>query len=412
MTSQPGENTFSRYQIFIVAVLSFIQFTVVLDFMVIAPLGAMLLNILNITTSQFGWVVSAYAFSAGISGLLAAGFADKFDRKHLLLFFYGGFMIGTLLCGIATDFHFLLIARIITGLFGGVMASMSMAIVTDLFPLGMRSRVMGYVQMSFAVSQVAGIPLGIYLANSYGWHAPFFFIVAMSVVAGAAIVKWMRPIDAHLHAGAGTNAFLHLKKTISQRHYVKAFGTTALLSIGAFMLMPFSSAFIVNNVGVSQEQLPLVFMFTGAATLVVLPVVGRISDEFGKLKVFIGGSIIASVMILIYTQLSITPLWLVVIINIVLFAGIMSRAIPAMALMTAIPDMKDRGAFMSINSSLQQISGGIASVFAGTVVVQINGGSLMHYDTLGFYCVGTIILCVLMMFSINTMVEQKIKTAA
>ncbi len=411
MTSQPGENTFSRYQIFIVAVLSFIQFTVVLDFMVIAPLGAMLLNILNITTSQFGWVVSAYAFSAGISGLLAAGFADKFDRKHLLLFFYAGFMIGTLLCGIATDFHFLLIARIITGLFGGVMASISMAIVTDLFPLGMRSRVMGYVQMSFAVSQVAGIPLGIYLANSFGWHAPFFFIVAMSAVAGAAIVKWMRPIDAHIHAGISTNAFLHLKKTISQRHYMKAFGTTALLSIGAFMLMPFSSAFIVNNVGVSQEQLPLVFMFTGAATLVVLPVVGRISDEFGKLKVFIGGSILASVMILIYTHLSITPLWLVVIINIILFAGIMSRAIPAMALMTAIPEMSDRGAFMSINSSLQQISGGIASVFAGTVVVQINGGPLMHYDTLGMYCVGTIILCVLMMFSINKMVEQKIKAA-
>ena len=126
-------NKFSRYQAFVIAVLAFLQFTIVLDFMVLSPLSAILLDELSITTSQFGLVVSAYAFSAGASGLLAAGFADKFDRKKLLLFFYTGFIIGTLLCGIAPNYEFLLMARIVTGLFGGVIGSIIYAIITDLF---------------------------------------------------------------------------------------------------------------------------------------------------------------------------------------------------------------------------------------------------------------------------------------
>src|ERR1700743_3275087 len=164
---------FSRYQVFLIVVISVLQFTIILDFMVMAPLGAMLIRILHITPSQFGWVVSAYAFSAGIAGILAAGFADRFDRKKMLLFFYCGFVLGTLLCGIAPDYPFLLAARMITGLFGGVMFSINMAIIADLFALEVRGRVMGYVQMAFAVSQAAGIPVGLFFANQYGWHMPF-----------------------------------------------------------------------------------------------------------------------------------------------------------------------------------------------------------------------------------------------
>src|SRR5579871_4184904 len=173
MNQQTKPKVFTRYEAFIIAVISLLQFTVVLDFMVMAPLGALLLNILKIDASHFGWVVSAYAFSAGISGILAAGFADRFDRKKMLLFFYTGFILGTVLCGIAPNYQFLLMARIVTGLFGGVMASINMAIIADLFPLERRGRVMGYVQMAFAVSQAVGIPIGLFLANNYGWHTPF-----------------------------------------------------------------------------------------------------------------------------------------------------------------------------------------------------------------------------------------------
>ncbi|HKZ38495.1 MAG TPA: MFS transporter, partial [Chryseolinea sp.] len=190
------EKIFTRYEVFVVVILSVLQFTVVLDFMVLSPLGAILMPELKITPSQFGMVVSAYAFSAGASGLLAAGFADKFDRKKLLLFFYGGFIIGTLFCALAPGYQDLLLARIITGIFGGVISSIGFAIITDLFKLEVRGRVMGYVQMAFASSQVLGIPVGLYLANEWGWHSPFFMIVALSGLVGILIIFCMRPIDA------------------------------------------------------------------------------------------------------------------------------------------------------------------------------------------------------------------------
>lgn len=201
--------------------------------MVLSPLGAQLMLELNISPKQFGWVVSAYAFSAGISSLLAASIADRFDRKKLLIFFYTGFILGTFFCGIAPDYKFLLYARIFTGLFGGVMSSISFAIITDLFSLDQRGRVMGFVQMAFATSQVLGIPLGLYLANVWGWHAPFLLIVGVSLIVGLIIVLFMKPIDAHLKLPSRGNPLQHLYKVISQRHYLKGFAAISLLATGA-----------------------------------------------------------------------------------------------------------------------------------------------------------------------------------
>ncbi|MCK9410129.1 MAG: MFS transporter [Bacteroidetes bacterium] len=414
MTSAPNEQSFSRYQIFIIAVLAFIQFTVILDFIIIAPLGALLITLLDITPGQFGSIVSAYAFSAGISGFLAAGFADRYDRKKFLLFFYAGFLFGTFLCGIATNFAFLLTARIVTGIFGGVIASVSLAIVADLFPLNVRSRVMGFVQMSFAVAQVAGIPLGIYLANKIGWHAPFMLIVGIGIPAGIAMMKLVRPIDEHLAAAnaSGHNAFVHLWKTIANRQYLIAYTMTAMLTLGGFLMMPFSSAFLVYNVGITQEELPLVFMFTGLATIIILPIVGRISDSFGKLQVFIAGTFIAITMIAIYVNLEVTPLWEVILINVILFAGMMSRMIPATTTMTAIPALTDRGAYMSISSSLQQVSGGVASVLAGLIIVQTGSGQLKNYDVLGYACIIVMFAAAGLMVVVNKLVERKIHGSA
>ena len=140
-----AKTPFTRYQKIVLAILVFLQFTIILDFMILSPLGAILMPALNVSTTQFGMVVSAYAVSAALSGFLTAGFADKFDRKKLLLFFYGGFVLGTLLCGLAPNFEFLLGARIVTGLFGGVIGSIVMAILTDVFALQQRGRVMGFL---------------------------------------------------------------------------------------------------------------------------------------------------------------------------------------------------------------------------------------------------------------------------
>src|SRR5580693_1571575 len=194
----PAKLTFSSYQKFVIGMLAFLQFTIILDFMIISPLGAIVIPALHISPRQFGWAVSSYAFSAAISGLSAAGFADRFDRKRLLLFFYGGFIFGTALCALAPSYHFLLLARIVTGLFGGVIGSVVMAIATDLFPLEMRGRVMGFVQTAFAAAQVLGLPAGIYFANLWSWHVPFLAIIAIAVPASFVIVLYMKPVAAHL----------------------------------------------------------------------------------------------------------------------------------------------------------------------------------------------------------------------
>ena len=401
------EKVFTRYEVFMVAILAILQFTIVLDFMVLSPLGAQLLIELNITTTQFGWVVSAYAFSAGASGLLAAGFADKFDRKKLLLFFYIGFVVGTFLCGIAPDYNFLLMARIITGIFGGVIGAVSFAIITDIFKLEVRGRVMGFVQMAFAASQVLGLPVGLYLANLWGWHSPFIMIVCLSVMVGVAIIIYMKPINEHLKIQSDRNALQHLGKTISNVTYIKAFGATILLATGGFMLMPFGSAFAINNLGLTMEQLPMLYMITGIFSIGIGPLAGRLSDKIGKYKMFVVGSVISIVMVLIYCNLGITPLWVVICINVVLFAGIMARVIPSSALLTAIPDPQDRGAFMGINSSIQQISGGVAAAVAGIIVVQTESGVLENYDILAYVVVGAMLITIGMMYWLNQLVIRK-----
>ncbi len=377
--------------------LAITQFTVVLDFMVMSPLGDILIKSLDITPKQFSIAVSSYAFSAGLSGLLAAGFADKFDRKKLLLFFYSGFIIGTFLCGIAPTYETLVAARIFTGIFGGVMGSISMAVVTDLFDLRQRGRVMGVVQMGFAASQVLGIPVGIYLANMFEWHAPFLMIVVLSIIIAAIIVFKLKPINEHLFIKSERNVVAHFKHVLFLKNYRIAFLSTASLSIGGYLMMPFGSAFAVNNLGATQAQLPLIFMATGVSSLIVMPLVGKLSDRYNKFKIFTFGSIWAIIIILIFTNLANIPLWLIILLNILMFMGIMSRMIPATTLTSAIPSIPDRGAFMSINSSLQQIAGGVATMLAGLIIVQKDKFSpLENYGILGL--IGGIIMGICIYF--------------
>lgn len=398
---------FTGYQKFVIAVLAFLQFTIILDFMILAPLGAVLMPALNISTMQFGTVVSVYAFSAGTSGLLAAGFADKFDRKRILLFFYTGFLLGTLLCGLANTYESLLFARFITGLFGGVIGSIVFAISTDLFPLSMRGRVMGVVQTSFAVSQVMGIPLGLYFSNHWGWHAPFMMIVTVSGLLGIFIFIYLKPIDEHLKLQTTGNAFKRLFSTLTKRRNVQAFATTALLSTGGFMLMPFSSAFSVNNLGVGLDKLPMVYMITGICSMIAGPLVGRASDQYGKFRTFVFGSLLTILMVLIYTNLGITPLLGVIVVSVFMFIGVSSRMVSSAALMSAVPEPASRGAFMSVNSSIQQISGGVASVLAGLIVFQRPDNVLERFDILGYVVVAATVFTMVMMYFIDKMLTKE-----
>lgn len=408
-TTTKKEPLFTKYQIFMIVILSIIQFTVVLDFMVLSPLGEQLMDELKISPSQFTIVVAAYAISAGISGLLTAGFADRFDRKKLLLFFYTGFVFGTFLCAIAPNYGFLLMARIVTGLFGGVIGSIGFAIVADLFKAEVRGRVMGFTQMAFAASQILGLPVGLKLADLFGWHAPFTMIVGFTILVGIAIVIYMKPVNEHLKLKNDRSAFTHLAKTISHKSYLRAFLATIFLATGGFMLMPLGSDFSVNNLGILRSDLWKLYGVTGISSIILGPLIGKLSDRIGRFKVFLMGTIISGVMLAIYTRLGITPLGMVMVLNVILFVGITSRIISSSALMTSIPELKDRGAFMSINSSVSMISGGIAAFMAGLIVVRNQDGSLLHYERLGYVVMVSMVIALTLIYIVDRHLKKMAK---
>lgn len=399
---------FTAYQKLVITLLALTQFTVVLDFMVMSPLGDMLMKSMELTTSQFGFAVLSYGVSAGISGLLTAGFADRFDRKKLLLFFYIGFILGTLFCGLANTYPLLIAARIVTGIFGGVIGSISMAIVADLFALQQRGRVMGFMQMGFGASQVLGIPISLYIANEWGWQSPFLMIVGLAALIWLIIVLKMQPINKHLDAKTERNAVKHLWNTIKQRDYRIGFLATALLSLGGFMMMPWGTAFAINNLHLTKEQMPSLFMVAGISTLVIMPLIGKLSDKIDKFRLFTMASVWMIVVVLFYTNMTPVPLWVVMVVNVLMMIGIMSRMVPSMALTTSLPEMHDRGAFMSINSSLQQMAGGLAAGVSGLIVYQQTKTSpLEHYDTLGLVMVGISVVCIFMIYRVSQLVKKR-----
>lgn len=398
---------FSSYEIFVILILTLTQLTVVLDFIVISPLGDLMMKTMNLSTAQFGLSVSVYAFSAGFSGLATAGFADRFDRKKLLLFFYVGFIVGTLFCGLSDTFLMLLTARVVTGLFGGVIGSISMAIVSDLFPLEKRGRVFGFLQMGFGASQVLGIPLSLYIANVWGWQSPFLMIVVLATIILLLIMFKLNPVTEHLDNKTEQNAIAHLWQTLTLRKYRIGFLATAFLSLGNFMMLPWGSAYVINNLNITVQELPFIYMASGVCTLTIMPIVGKLSDRFDKFYLFTVASIILIFVIIIYANLGPVSFWIVLIMNLGLQVGFMSRMVPSIALTSALPQKKDRGAFMGINSSLQQIAGGIAAAVSGMIVIQNDKFSpLEHYDYLVYVVVLLSIISVFLLFRVSRIVKN------
>jgi predicted MFS family arabinose efflux permease len=267
---------------------------------------------------------------------------------------------------------------------------------------------MGFIQMGFGASQVLGIPISLYIANHFNWQSPFLMIVGLATTVWLIVGLKLQPVIKHLELNTEKKAIIHLWHTITQGKYWNGFLMTALLSLGGFMMMPWGSAFAVNNLGVSYEQLPLLFMASGLAALVIMPWVGKLSDKIDKAKLFTAAAIWMTVIVVIYTNLGPTPFPLIMMMNILMMIGIMSRIVPAMALVSALPKMQDRGAFMSINSSLQQFAGGIAAAVGGMIVVQKTKTSpLQHYDTLGYVIIVIIIFNIIQIFRVSNLIKAQ-----
>lgn len=398
--------TFTPSQRILIAILTILQFTVVLDFAVMAPMGSLLMRELDITAPQFGYLVSSYAIAAGTSGFLLAGFVDRFDRKRILLLLYAGFIVGTLLCAFAPNYQFLFIARLIAGLFGGVISGVSFAVITDIFKYEERGRVMGFVQMAFSGSQILGIPIGLYLAVKWSWHVPFYLIVGLATINWFLIYRFMNSIPSRLKT-APLRFYKVLFDVFRQKEYRMAFLTTFFLATGGFLMMPYSSPYLVFNLGIAEASLPVIFFSAGIGTLIFSPLFGRLSDAWGKFKVFLWGSLFASIMIAWYINIDYGHLGLLIFV----FAGMMifvsSRIISASAMITEVPNADQRGAFMNVNSAIQQMSGGIATIIGSVILIQNDDLTFVNFHHLGWITIFTVLLGIVLMYRIHKLLKKR-----
>jgi predicted MFS family arabinose efflux permease len=366
-----------KRELWLLLTLAGIQFTHIVDFMVMMPLGPQFTQLFHISDAKFGFLVSAYTFSAGLSGLLASFYVDRFSRKKLLLSLYTLFAVATLACGLAQSYDTLMLARIAAGAFGGVLAAMTQTIVADVIPFERRGRAMGMVMSAFALASVAGVPTGLFLAAHFSWHTPFFVIAAVCVllVIGASVT--LPPLADHLkHQRA--SPLSSIMQVLRDANHQKAFAFTALLMIAGFTVIPYITIYTTTNGGLTVQQVPYVYLLGGAATLFTARWVGRLTDSVGKAKMFKISAMFAMLAIWLVTTSAAFGLWGILLVTTLMFIGMNGRMIPGMALATSAANPKLRGTFMALNSSVQSAAMGLAT-FVGGLVISRDAQGLVQY---------------------------------
>ena len=375
-------------------VLAAIQFTTVVDFLIIMPLGPQYMRVFAITPGQFGLIVSAYAISAGICGIASGFFLDRFDRKRALMALYAGFTLGTLFCALAPTYQLLVAARVVAGAFGGVAGALILAIVGDVVPEERRGAAMGLVMSSFSVASICGVPLGLLLASHLNWHVPFFALTGLCLIVWFAAFRVMPSLTGHLHHLEAQHPAARMLAVLGHADHQMAFVFMAALTCTGFLVFPYIANYMVANVGLTEKQLPLIYLAGGCCTIFSMNWIGRWADRAGKLRVFIIMSLTASVPILAITNLPRVPLLVGVGVSTLLMVCMSGRMVPAMAMMTASIESRYRGGFMSINSSVQQFASGLAAFVSGQIMGQSATGEITHFSVIGLISLTFALLCI------------------
>lgn len=378
----------TRKELLLLLLLAGVQFTHIMDFMILMPLGSKLMRIFEIEPLDFGLLVAAYNLAAGAAGFVGAFFLDRFDRKKALLVSYFAFTIGTLACAIAPNYYALLIARSFAGLFGGVMGALVMSIVGDAISPSKRGRAMGLVMTSFSLASVFGVPFGIVLANHFNWHAPFIFVGLVSVVIGVVGFFCLPSMSAHLQSRESRPTPYHvLHRVITNPLQMRALLLTTLLTLGQFLVIPFIAPSLVANVGFREDQLPLMYLIGGGLTIFSSPLVGRMCDKIGRTPVFTVFGLLVLVPTFLLTNLGQTPIALTLAISALFFVASNGRFVPAWAMITSTVKPEARGSFLSLNSSVQSLAGGAGSFIASLIVVKAADGRLANFEIVGYFSI-------------------------
>ena len=367
-------------------ILAAAQFSHVLDFVIMMPLGPEFIDEWAISPQQFGFLVSIYTFSGALCSFLGAFFIDRFDRKTALLRLYVGFTIGTLACALAPSYLSMLLGRAITGAFGGLMGAVVFSIIGDVFNESRRGAAMGTVMSAFSLASIIGVPIGLWLAH-ISWRVPFYTLSGVSIVIMLAAYKILPPLRAHLVAKRKIDIESELRFLILSEGHWRAFALIVFLMLAAFTVIPYIATYMKKNIGLSRNDLALMYFVGGFFTLLTSRLVGRWSDRFGKQKVFVWMALFSTVPILLLTNMPRIPVTTAIIVTTLFSVLISGRAVPAMSMITSTVVAERRGSFMSFTSAVQQLASGFASLIGGIILTESANGELVNYDLVGYTAV-------------------------
>lgn len=386
----------SRAEKLLLFVLACLNFTHIMDFMIMMPMGPQLMRFFDLNPQQFSFIVSAYSLSAGISGFLFSFWADRFPRKYILLVAYSGFVIGTIGCGLAPTYTMLVIARTTAGMFGGVIGAQVLSIVSDAFSYERRAQAMSIVMTAFSVASVIGVPVGLYLATEISWHAPFLVVGGLSLGVIALVIRYVPKLDGHLVLGESRpsrtrpRSFSVVTNIWRNPNQMRALALSGTIMLGHFSIIPFISPYLVSNVGFGENHLYLIYAVGGALTIFSAPLVGKLADRRGKLPVFIFFAILSLIPIYLITTMPPSSLTYVLFVAGLFFIFSNGRLIPTQAITSSVATPQQRGGFMSINQSLQLLMQSVATYGAGLVIQKTPSGQLENYSIVGFLAMAAI----------------------
>lgn len=371
----------------ILYLLAFVQFLHIVDFMLLMPLGDVLMKEFDINPAQFSALVASYSISAGVSSFLAATFLDRFDRRKALLFTLAMFAFGTILCSFAMTYEMLLIARIWTGTFGGLIGGIVIAILSDLIPFERRGAAMGIISLAFAFASVIGVPLSLLFADIWSWQSPFRFIFAITLPGFYGLYRILPPMVGHMEKGKSFKPLKELRNLVADVNSRRALVFAYLMVLGHFLVIPFVTPFLVRNIGIEQTDVKYIYLIGGAATLISAPLIGRYSDRVGHFKMYAGVLLLSFIPILLITHISSASLWSVMLITTMFFMFASGRMIPAQTMMSGAIASKYRGGFMSLRSALLEFGGGTATLVGGWIIAENPDGTLIHYPYVAYLSV-------------------------
>lgn len=373
-------------------ILAIVQFTHIIDFVIMMPLGPQLMRVFDISPKQFGLLVSAYTFAAAISGFISTFFIDKFDRKNALLTLYFGFIVGTFCCAIAPNYQILMLARVLAGAFGGVIGALVFSIIGDVVPEQRRGNATGKVMAAFSAASIIGIPVGLYLANISSWHAPFFVLAGLSLLVLFIAVKFLPTMRGHLTNAVNTKPAQLVLDIITNRNLLWALTMMVVLTIAGFTVVPFISPYMVGNVGFKETELAFIYLCGGLASVFTSQLAGKLADKYGKQRIFIYTALFSIIPIILVTNMPRVSHYIALIITTSFFIGFGARFVPAVSLLTSSVEKRLRGSFMSFQSSVQQLASGLSAFISGLIIQKTPAGEILHFNTVGIIaCVATVI---------------------